>query len=186
MEDALKRLKEKKLEIEKNRNKKDVFLKIERLKDRTIYHTKIFRDFYTFGIDKNDSNKFFLILRDLFKDQTCKFHLFSIKDGDKFLGMHYGYRKPIKNVISKYKENGIIKTHTFPKVFYVEFKFKKGSVFCYIKGIYYFFRKAKSNTKYCKILFEIINRLEKQIYEFYGKQLPSGGIITRWLEKNQK
>nr|WP_281503747.1 DUF226 domain-containing protein [Borrelia anserina] len=27
--------------------------------------------------------------------------------------------------------------------------------------------------------------MEKQVYVFYGKDL-SGGIITKWIEKNQK
>ncbi|WP_024653116.1 DUF226 domain-containing protein [Borrelia persica] len=186
MKDTSEKLRNKIQKIEKDTKKKDIFAKVEHIKDKTIYHTKILQDFYAFGIDKNDRDKFFLILRELFKEKTCKFHLFSLKDDDKFLGIYFGNRKPVKNLVTRYEENGITKTYTFPRVFYIEFRFKKGSIFCYIKGIYYFFRKEKSETKYCITLLEIIKRLEKQIYEFYNVKLPEGGLITKWIKRNLK
>ncbi|UPA19334.1 DUF226 domain-containing protein [Borrelia puertoricensis] len=186
MKSSLRRLRDKKQEIDEKKRINNIFTKIENTNNQTIYHTKILQDFYAFGIDKNNNDKFFLILRELFKEKLCKFHLFSTKDDDKFLGIHYGYRKPIKNIVTRYEKNGITKTYTFSKVHYIEFRFKKGSVFCYVKGIYYFFRKEKSNTKYCKTLLAIIQRLERQVYEFYNKKLPDGGVITKWIKKNLK
>ncbi|AHH12022.1 Putative cytosolic protein, partial (plasmid) [Borrelia coriaceae ATCC 43381] len=103
-----------------------------------------------------------------------------------FLGISYWYRKPIQNVITKYQENGVMKASTFSKVYYIEFRFKKGSVFCYIGEISYLLRKEKSNKKYYKSLVERILCLERQVYEFYNKKLPDGGIITKWIERKQK
>ncbi|WP_024653103.1 DUF226 domain-containing protein [Borrelia persica] len=164
----------------------NIFIQIEKKNNRTLYHTKIIKDFYLFGIDKNKNDRFFLILKELFKEKKVIFHLFSLKDDDKFLGIFYGYRKPIKNIMRRYEENGMLKTSTFSKIYYIEFRFKKGSVFCYIKGISSLVKKEKLSTMYCKILLTIIKKLEKEVYEFYNKKLPSGGLITRWIEKNQK
>ncbi|MBW6186786.1 DUF226 domain-containing protein, partial [Pseudomonas aeruginosa] len=79
-----------------------------------------------------------------------------------------------------------MKASTFSKVYYIEFRFKNGSIFCYIVGISYSIRKEKVDTKYCKSLIKTLLNLEKQVYEFYNKKLPYEGIITRWIEKNQK
>ncbi|AHH04355.1 Putative cytosolic protein (plasmid) [Borrelia nietonii YOR] len=183
MESVLERLKKKELAIKDKRNK-TIFVKIEEINNRKIYHTKVMTDFYAFGINKK-KNRFFILLRKLFnRDKINEFHLFSLKDDDKFLGIYYGYRKPIKNIITRYEENGIIKTISFSKVYYIEFRFKKGSVFCYLRGISYLLRKEKSHKKYCESLVERIINLEKQVYEFYGKKLPDGGFINKWIEKN--
>ncbi|ABF82175.1 DUF226 domain-containing protein [Borrelia hermsii] len=186
MENSLKRLKERKSEIKLPKKKSSFFIQIEKKNNKTLYHTKIMIDFYTFGIDKNDNNKFFIILRSWSRKKKYQFNLFSLIDNNKFLGIYYGYRKPIKNIITQYEENGAIKTYGFSKAYYIEFRFKKGSVFCYIQGIYYLLKKEKLETKYCKKLIEIVMKLEKEIYEFYNKKLPDGGIITRWIEKKQK
>ncbi|AJY72995.1 plasmid partitioning associated protein-1 like hypothetical protein (plasmid) [Borreliella afzelii K78] len=50
-------------------------------------------------------------------------NLFSTRDNDKFIGIFYRYRKPIKNIITKYKINNTVKSYTFSKVYYIEFKF---------------------------------------------------------------
>ncbi|WP_024653023.1 DUF226 domain-containing protein [Borrelia persica] len=187
MESVLERLKEKKVEIapkEKNRN---LFIKIEDKNNRKIYHTKIMKDFYAFGIDKRQNNKFFIVFRDLFKQNKIEFFsLFSIKKNDKFLGIFYGCRRPIKDIIMKYEENGVMKVFKFSKAYYLEFRFEKGSVYCYIKGIYRLLRRDKEYTKYCKSLIQKLLKLEKEVYEFYNKELPDGGLITKWIEKNQK
>ncbi|WP_024652963.1 DUF226 domain-containing protein [Borrelia persica] len=187
MESVLERLKEKKVEIapkEKNRN---LFIKIEDKNNRKIYHTKIMTDFYAFGIHNNQKHKFFISLRDLFnRDKTEFFSLFSIKENDKFLGIFYGFRKPIKNVVRRYEENGVMKVSTFSKIYYMEFRFKKGSVFCYLRGLSYLFREDKIDSNYRKTLVMVLTTLESKVYEFYGKKLPDGGLITKWIEKNQK
>ena len=186
MESILERLKDKKAEI-KQTERKNLFVMIETKNNKTLYHTKIMNDLYIFGVNKNQKHKFFISFRGLFNQTKIEaFHLFPLKENDKFLGIYYGYRKPIKNVVRRYEENGIIKTATFSKVYYIEFRFEKGSVFCYIAGISYLLKKEKNNTKYLTTLYEMIIRLERQIYEFYNKKFPKGGIITRWIEKNQK
>ncbi|UPA16735.1 DUF226 domain-containing protein (plasmid) [Borrelia coriaceae] len=186
MESILERLKEKQLEI-KSKERKPIFVKIEAIDNRMLYHTKIMMDFYSFGVDRKQEHKFFIAFRELLdKSKIDWFSLFALKGGDKFLGIFYGYRKPIKNVVRRYEENGVIKTISFSKVYYIEFRFKKGSVFCYVKGIAYLLRKEKSHKKYYNSLVQIMSNLEKQVHEFYGKKLPIGGLINKWIEKNRK
>ncbi|UPA12759.1 DUF226 domain-containing protein [Borrelia venezuelensis] len=186
MESVLERLKKKKLEIKEKRDK-PIFVKIENKNNKTFYHTKIMKDLYVFGINKNQKNKFFISFRELFNQERIEFfHLFSLRNDDKFLGIFYGYRKPIKNVVTRYEENGVMKTSTFSKAYYIEFRFKKGSVFCYLKEISYLLKKDKSDTKYSKSLIEKLAKLEKQIYEFYGKNSKDGGLINKWIQKRQK
>ncbi|WEG99766.1 DUF226 domain-containing protein [Borrelia miyamotoi] len=185
MNSVLERLKDKKVEI-KEKEHKTIFIKIESKNNRTLYHTKIMTDFYAFGINKK-KNRLFILVRKLFnREQMNEFHLFPLRDDDKFLGIYYSHRKPIKNVLRRYEENGIIKTVTFSKVYYIEFRFKKGSVFCYIVGISYLLRKEKSHKKYYNSLIQTLSNLEKQVYEFYNRKLPDGGIITKWIKKNHK
>ncbi|WP_024653091.1 DUF226 domain-containing protein [Borrelia persica] len=179
MESVLERLKEKK--------DKPIFIEIENINGRRIYHTKIMLDFYGFGINKNQKHKFFISFRGLFDREKVEFFsLFSLRDDDKFLGIFYGFRKPIKNVVRRYEENGIMKASTFSKIYYIEFRFKKGSVCCYIAGISYLLKKEKLNKKYCKSLIAILLNIENEVYKFYDKELPNGGLITKWIEKNQK
>ncbi|AHH11753.1 DUF226 domain-containing protein [Borrelia coriaceae] len=187
MESVLARLKEKKLEIKDKVKSRGLFTRIEKVNNKTMYHTKIMNDLYSFGVDKRQKDKFFISFRGLFNQaKITPFNLFSIKGDDKFLGIYYGYRKPIQNIVKKYEENGIVKTTSFSKVYYIEFRFKKGSVFCYIKGISRLIRKDKLDTKYYQSLIENISKLEKEVCEFYGKKLTEGRIITKWIEKNLK
>ncbi|WP_348648860.1 DUF226 domain-containing protein [Borrelia parkeri] len=37
----------------------------------------------------------------LIREKITPFNLFSLKDDDKFLGIYYGYRKPIKNIVRR-------------------------------------------------------------------------------------
>ncbi|WP_024653099.1 DUF226 domain-containing protein [Borrelia persica] len=188
MESVLERLKTKKSDIKQREKKsKPMFAKIEVVDNRKIYHTKIINDLYAFGVHRRQSNKFFIAFRGLFNlEKINTFNLFSLKEDDKFLGIFYGYRKPIQNIVTKYEENGIIKAYTFSKVCYIEFRFKKGSVFCYIKGISRLLKKEKTETQYSKFLCEMLTNLESQVYEFYGKKPSKRRIITEWIEKNQK
>ena len=170
-----------------SKQKKLLFIKIEEIDDRKLYHTKIMMDLCMFGVNKKQSNKFFIAFRGLFNQEKAEaFNLFASEKDDKFLGIYYGYRKPIKNVLKKYEENGITKAYTLSRAYYIEFRFKKGSIFCYIKGLARLVKKEKTDTKYCKTLITILSSLEEQVYEFYKKKLPDGGFITKWIEKNQK
>ncbi|AEL70525.1 PFam50 partition protein (plasmid) [Borreliella afzelii PKo] len=185
MKSLLEKLKEKKPKIKSE--KKNIFVKIEKKDDKSIYHTKILLDFHAFGTKKNQNYRFFISFRKLFdRTKTESFSLFSLKNEDKFLGISYGCRKPIKNVLRKYEENNKLKTATFSKIHYIQFKFKKGSIFCYVVGISYLLRKDKIKKKYYKSLVKILLTLEKEIYEFYDKKLSNGGLITKWIEKERK
>ncbi|WP_418905014.1 DUF226 domain-containing protein [Borreliella lusitaniae] len=185
MKSLLEKLKEKKLKIKPEKN--NIFVKIEKKDNKSIYHTKIFLDFHAFGMKKNQNYRFFISFRKLFdRQKTEAFSLFSLKNEDKFLGISYGGRKPIKNVFRRYEENNKLKTATFSKIHYIQFKFKKGNIFCYVVGISYLLRKDKVEKKYYKSLIKTLLTLEKEIYEFYDKKLSNGGLITKWIEKEQK
>ncbi|AFI32218.1 DUF226 domain-containing protein [Borrelia crocidurae] len=186
MDSVLERLREKKIEIKEKRDK-SIFVKIENKNDRMLYHTKIMKDLYVFESNRNNKSKFFISFRELFNQEKIEsFHLFPIKEKDKFLGIFYGYSKPIKNVVRRYEENGIMKASTFSIVYYIEFRFKKGSIFCYLRGFSYLLRKDKVGTKYYNALIEKLSTLEIQVYEFYDKKLSDGGFISKWIKKRQK
>ncbi|MBB6213715.1 DUF226 domain-containing protein (plasmid) [Borreliella californiensis] len=187
MKSVIEKLKRKKKEIIKKSRKKEIFIKKEILNERTIYHTKMLMDLYKFEINRYKENKFSILFRELFNQEKFEgFNLFSTKENDKFLGIFYGYRKPIKNIITKYKVNGTVKSYTFSKIYYIEFKFKKGSVFCYLRSLARLIKKEKINKKYFQAFIDMLNRLEKKVYEFYCKELPNGGIINKWIEKTLK
>ncbi|AHH13277.1 Putative cytosolic protein (plasmid) [Borrelia hermsii YBT] len=117
------------------------------------------------------------------------FHLFSIKDqNDKFLGMSYGFKRLKNSILIRYKDNikQSSETVTIYKPYYIEFRFKKGSVFCYIKALHTLIKEEKFNKNYTQNLLERIISLENEVYKFYDKKLPVGGIITKWIEKNKK
>ncbi|WP_420025575.1 DUF226 domain-containing protein (plasmid) [Borreliella yangtzensis] len=187
MKNVLEKLKNKKKELIVEKRKPEIFIKKEILKGRTIYHTKMLMDLYRFEINKYKKNKFLILFRELFNQEKLEgLNLFSTKENDKFLGIFYGYRKPIKNIITRYKVNGNVKSYTFSKIYYIEFKFKKGSVFCYLRSLARLIKKEKINKKYFQAFINMLNRLEKEVYEFYQKELPNGGIINRWMEKIPK
>ncbi|AOW96128.1 DUF226 domain-containing protein [Borrelia miyamotoi] len=190
MKNSLKKLKEKKSEIKLKEKIKNTFSKIEKVKTKTMYHTKVFNDLFTFGISQKEEGKFFIALRGLFDNENrSTFHLFSIKDrNDKFLGMFYGFRRLKNSILLRYKDN--IKQSseviTIYKPYYIEFRFKKGSIFCYIKAIHALTKKEKLEKNYAQNLLERIITLENEVYKFYNKKRPDGGIITKWIKKNQK
>lgn len=186
MESLLKRLKIKKSEIKKTR-KKLIFAKVEDKNNRKIYHTRIMSDLYVFGVNKNQQNKFFVSFRGLFnKEKISEFNLFPLRENDEFLGIYYGHRRPVQNIIVKYQENNTTKSYTFSKIHYIEFRFKRGSVYCYIRGMSRFIKKEKAETQYNQFLLKLIIKLEREIYKFYNKKLPNGGFIKKWIEKKQK
>ncbi|WP_434757203.1 DUF226 domain-containing protein (plasmid) [Borrelia puertoricensis] len=186
MNDVIENVEKKKIRLIP-KEEKLLFIKIEEIEGRKIYHTKIMKDLYTFDVDKNQKDKFFISLRGLFNEEKAEyFRLFPIKEGDKFLGIYYGYRKPIKNAVRKYEENGITKSVAFSKVYYIEFRFKKGSVFCYLRSFIYLLKKNKVHKRYYKTLIDMLTKLEREVYKFYEKKLPEGGLITKWIEKNLK
>ncbi len=103
-----------------------------------------------------------------------------------FWEFFYGSRKPIKNIPVKYKVEGIIKSYTFSKTYYIEFRFIKGSIFCYLRGFFRLLNKEKINTQYNKSLINKFIALEKHVYEFYNKKYLKEARIIEWVLKNLK
>lgn len=191
MNQALENLKSKKTEIELLTEKNNIFIKKEKINNKTLYHTRIFRDFFTFGLNQRKENKFFITLRSLFdKNKKNSFHLFGIKKSinDEFLGMFYGFKRLTRPIFFRYEDiiTKTVKIIPMYKIHYIEFRFKKGSVFCYIKAIHALTKKEKFKKKYAQSLLERIINLEHKVYRFYNKNLSNGGIITKWITKNQK
>ncbi|WP_417903154.1 DUF226 domain-containing protein [Borreliella burgdorferi] len=165
---------------------KDRFIKIKKENDKTNYHTKIMMDVYKFGVH-DKKNVFRLSLRNLFNQSKVEeIFLYPVKDKDKFIGIFYGYKKPIKAPIIRYEKNGFKKLYSFARAYYMEFRFKKGSVFCYFKALFRLLKKEKINTPYNIACFDIFTKLEKQAHEFYGKKYPEQGPLTKWIIKNLK
>lgn len=191
MNQALENLKSKKTEIELLTEKNNIFIKKEKINNKTLYHTRIFRDFFTFGLNQRKENKFFITLRSLFdKNKKNSFHLFGIEESinDEFLGMFYGFKRLTRPIFFRYEDiiTKTVKIIPMYKIHYIEFRFKKGSVFCYIKAIHALTKKEKFKKKYAQSLLERIINLEHKVYRFYNKNLSNGGIITKWITKNQK
>ncbi len=166
---------------------KERFILIEKENGKAMYHTKIMMDVYKFGVYEK-KNEFRVSLRALFNGERIveETHLYPIKEGDKFIGIFYGFRKPIKKAIVKYQLNGNRKSYGFARAYYMEVRFKAGSVFFYFKGLYRLLDKGRMNNHYNKILFSMFTDLEKQVYEFYGKKYPEQGPLTKWIIKNLK
>ncbi|WP_424632750.1 DUF226 domain-containing protein [Borreliella lusitaniae] len=185
MESALEPVKKGKYRVECQN--KERFIKIEKENGKTMYHTKLMMDIYKFGFYEK-KNTFRLSLRALFNGEKIveETHLYPIKEGDKFLGIFYGYRKPIKKAFRKYELNGKKKTYGFARAYYMEFRFKKGSVFCYFKGLYRLLDKERMNNHYNRVLFSMFAELEQKVFEFYGKKYPEQGPLTKWILKNLK
>ncbi len=166
---------------------KERFILIEKKNGKSMYHTKIMMDIYKFGVYEK-KNEFRVSLRALFNGEKIveETHLYPIKEGDKFIGIFYGFRKPIKKAIVKYQLNGNRKSYGFARAYYMEVRFKAGSVFFYFKGLYRLLDKQRMNNHYNKMLFSMFTDLEQKVYKFYGKKYPEKGPLTKWILKNLK
>ncbi|MBB6032151.1 hypothetical protein HNR35_001154 [Borreliella spielmanii] len=166
-------------------DKKNIFLMKEQKKDRNIYHTKILKDIYKVVNDKKHRCMVFF-KKLLNESEIQKLYLYPIQEGDKFLGIFYGYRKPIRNILVHYELDGVKKAYTFSKTYYIEFRFKTGSVFCYLRGLFRLLKKEKMDTPYNKALVNKFLNLEKHVYKFYNKKYSDEGLIIKWILKNLK
>lgn len=172
--------------MERKEIKKNFFNKIEQSENKIIYHTKIFSMINNFEA-KPKKGKFWLCLRSVFNSKKYEsFHLFSIKENDRFLGIFYGFINLSKPFIINYSEKGTKKTVRLKKIFYTEFRFKKGSVFCYLRSLYIFTKNANKNKIFYKSLLERTLKIEKEIHRFYGKKYEINRGILNWIKKNQK
>lgn len=177
---------EKKIEYNENINKeekeKTAFFRIEEIDNKKIYYTKLFKHLIKFRITNKD-HKLSLIFQKLNnKKNYYLFNLFPLKEDNKFLGIKYGWDKLEKPFFLK-KDN---KSYVIKKLYYLEFKFSKGSIKCYIQSLRTLLRKKdKENTEYYKFNLEHIKKMENTVYKFYSKKLKDTGVIYKWIEKNQ-
>lgn len=105
-----------------------------------------------------------------------------MKDGDEFLEMFYGFKKVkfdkfYSDYVSVCKFSKKIKA--FNKAYYIEFRFKNGSVFFYFHTIAYLV--GERDIRFTRKLYKRILDLEKKVFKFYSKDLDPQGIITKWI-----
>ena len=178
------KLRARKAEIEDKNNK--FFKKIEEKDNKTMYHTKIYSVISDFEAKPN-KGKFWICFRNIFNpDQYESLHIFKVRDGDKFKGIYYGFTRFPKPFIINYEENKEKKTVRIAKGFYIEFRFKKGSVFCYLRSLYTFLKVENKQKIFYDSLLSRILELEKEVYQFYGKEYDKDKGILQWIERNQK
>lgn len=70
----------------------------------------------------------------------------------------------------------IKKSYRLSKAYYIKFKYRKDSVFCYSKVL---FGLKKYITTITKILFNMFTGLEEKVYEFYSKKYPQKGPLIK-------
>ncbi|AJA67242.1 DUF226 domain-containing protein [Borrelia miyamotoi] len=174
----------KKLEIEKEDKK--FFKKIEYKEYKRIYHTKIFSMINNFEARPN-KGKFWLCFRNVFDSNKYEsLHLFHMKRGDKFIGIYYGFTKLPKPFIINYRENEIKKMSKITKISYIEFRFKKGSVFCYLRSLHTLLKEKNQEKIFYNYLLNRTLKLEREVHQFYGKEYLEEKGILKWIEENQK
>ncbi|ABH02454.1 hypothetical protein BAPKO_5502 (plasmid) [Borreliella afzelii PKo] len=163
--------------------KNNTFFKKEIVGDRTMYHTRL--NNILRGFDVKSEKKVFVFFTNLFTKEKKYVTLFPTREGDEFLGMFYGYKKirnnPFYSDYTSVCNFSKKKFKTYNKSYFIEFRFKKGSVFCYLHTIAYLLaeRQFACNRK----LYKQILNLEKAVFAFYSKDLIPGGVITKWIAK---
>ncbi|WP_418456581.1 DUF226 domain-containing protein [Borreliella lusitaniae] len=165
----------------KNKIKKRIiFDRIEEKDNKKIYHTVIFKHLIKFETTK----KGFRITFQKFNDigGWNFFNLFQLKEDDKFLGIKYGWDK-FKNPFFIIGSNN--KRYAINKLYYIEYRFKKGSIKCYVQSLWTLLRKEKKDTEYYRFTLEHIKKMERMVYGFYNKKIKEEGIINKWIQKNQ-
>ncbi|WP_215536644.1 DUF226 domain-containing protein [Borreliella bavariensis] len=189
--EKLKKRKKEFLNIEKPKNSENIskkskertaFYKIEKINNKKIYYTKIFKHLVKFRIT-NKNNKLNLIFQKIDnKKEYYSVNLFSLKEKHEFLGIKYGWDKSEKPFLLR-KENN---SYVINKFYYLEFSFNVGAIKCYVESLRTLLRKKdKGNTKYYSFNLEHIKKMENTVYKFYNKKLKDKGVIQKWIEKNQ-
>ncbi len=150
-----------------------------------MYHTRLNNILRGFDVK---SRKVFVFFTNLFTKEKKYVTLFPTREGDEFLGMFYGFKKirnnPFYSDYTSVCNFSKKKIKTYNKFYFVEFRFKKGSMFCYFHTIAYLLaeRQLASNRK----LYKQILNLEKAVFSFYSKDLIPGGVITKWIQKTKE
>ncbi|WP_418456554.1 DUF226 domain-containing protein [Borreliella lusitaniae] len=178
MSNLLEKLKNKKNNIEK----KNIFNRIEEVNSRKIYYTKILKHLIGFRIT-NKQERLRLTFQQFYNAEDFPFfNLFSLKEDEQFLEIRYRYDK-LDKPFFLIKENK--KKYLITKLYYIEFAFKNGSIKAYVQSLRTLLRKNKENTKYYQFNLSHLKKMEKKVYDFYNKKLKDGGIINKWIKKNQ-
>ncbi|WP_151073859.1 DUF226 domain-containing protein [Borreliella turdi] len=178
MSNLLEKLRNKKNNIEK----KIIFNRIEEVNNRKIYYTKIFKHLIGFRITNRGERLRLTFQKFNNAKDFLFFNLFPLKEDDKFLEIRYRHDKLDKPFFLK-KENN--KTYVIKKLYYIEFAFKNGSIKAYVQSLRTLLRKNKENTEYYQFNLSHLKKMEKKVYEFYNKKLKDGGVINKWIKKNQ-
>ncbi|WP_418453667.1 DUF226 domain-containing protein [Borreliella bissettiae] len=186
MSKLLEKLKQKKdsIRINKISIKKDIFSKIEEIDGKKIYYTKIFRHLIDFRIT-NKEQRLRLVFQEFNNNNKDYyfFNLFALEENDKFLGIKYGWDRLEKPFFIKKEDN---KIYAIKKLYHIEFRFKKGSIRSYLLSLRTLLRKnKKGNTEYYQFTLGHLEKMESKVYKFYNKKLPFGGILKKWILKNQ-
>ncbi|MCD2413482.1 DUF226 domain-containing protein (plasmid) [Borreliella burgdorferi] len=166
------------------------FFKKEIIGDKTNYHTRLMNVYKGWRAWKH---KFCVYFINSLNKERKFIMLYPVKEGDAFLGIFYGYGKVKNNPF--YRDYTSVCSFskkifkTFNKSYFIEFRFKKGSVFLYLHTIAYLLNDRDGYNREQKKLHGRLMELEKEVFKFYGRDLnPQGeGIITKWIDKiNQK
>ncbi|ACM10255.1 DUF226 domain-containing protein [Borreliella burgdorferi] len=178
MSNLLEKLRNKKSDIEK----RIIFNRIEEIDSRKIYCTKIFKHLISFKIT-NKGKRLRLTFQEFNNNEDFLFfNLFPLRENDKFLEIKYKHDKLDRPFFLK-KENN--KTYAIKKLYYIEFVFKNGSIKAYVQSLRTLLRKNKETTEYYQFNLSHLKKMEKKVYEFYNKKLKDGGVINKWIKKNQ-
>ncbi|ACL33735.1 DUF226 domain-containing protein [Borreliella burgdorferi] len=186
MSKLLEKLKQKKtlMKIDNILIKKDIFSKIEEIDGKKVYYTKIFKHLIDFKVT-NKEQRLRLVFQEFNNNNKDYyfFNLFSLGKNDKFLGIKYGWDHLEKPFFLKKEDN---KIYAIKKLYYIEFRFKKGSVKSYILSLRTLLRKnEKESTEYYQFTLNHLEKMESKVYKFYNKKSPDGGILKKWILKNQ-
>ncbi|AZA28536.1 DUF226 domain-containing protein [Borreliella garinii] len=162
--------------------KKDTFSKIEEIDGKKVYYTKIFKHLIDFKVT-NKEQRFRLVFQEFNDKDYYFFNLFALEENDKFLGIKYGWDRLEKPFFLKKEDN---KIYAIKKLYHIEFRFKKGSIKSYILSLRTLLRKKeKETTDYYQFTLSHLEKMESKVYKFYNKKLPDGGILKKWILKNQ-
>ncbi|APS99276.1 hypothetical protein Bmayo_04820 (plasmid) [Borreliella mayonii] len=184
MSRLLEKLKQKKasIKISDILIKKDAFSRIEEIDGKKTYYTKIFKHLIDFRVT-NKEQRFRLVFQEFNNKDYYFFNLFSLEKNDKFLGIKYGWDRLEKPLFLKKEDN---KIYAIKKLYHIEFRFKKGSIKSYILSLRTLLRKKeKETTEYYQFTLNHLEKMESKVYKFYNKKLPDGGILKKWILKNQ-
>ncbi|AEL19434.1 conserved hypothetical protein (plasmid) [Borreliella bissettiae DN127] len=147
-----------------------------------MYHTRLMNVLWAWRVSKK---MFAIFFANTLNKEKKAVYLYPLKEGDVFYGIFYGYKRIKGNrffndyaSVCRFSKKNF---KTFNKAYYLEFRFKTGSVFMYVHTISYFVDGR--NIRSIRKLYKKILKLEQEVFKFYSKDLQPEGIITKWVSK---